>query len=375
MGKDLKGKELGKNLSQEKSGLYVARFVDRYGKRQSKRFKKLQEARQWVANSVFNDEHGNPMYPQDMTVDAWFKEWIEAKKVSTRLGTLDTYTSYYQNSIKSEIGDKKLVDVTPLDCLKIFSKMGENGYHQGTIKHIRIILYGMFDSAKENNVIFSNPVKRSQKIEIGKISKPKEALSVDDQKKLFKNLIGHKYENQYCFAMQTGLRVGELVGLKWEDIDFKNRTLKVQRTMKYLYAEKKWRDGEPKSQASKRIIPLTKTAIEILKRQQEKNNNLKVVPIEYKDYVFIDESGIIKYNSYDAALGWACKKSGVEPITMHILRHTFATRCVQLGMTPKMLQTIMGHSSINVTMDLYVHTTEEEKFREMNRVSEMLKVI
>ena len=62
MGKDLKGKELGKNLSQEKSGLYVARFVDRYGKRQSKRFKKLQEARQWVANSVFNDEHGNPDY-------------------------------------------------------------------------------------------------------------------------------------------------------------------------------------------------------------------------------------------------------------------------------------------------------------------------
>lgn len=112
-----------------------------------------------------------------------------------------------------------------------------------------------------------------------------------------------------------------------------------------------------------------------MKRQQEKNNNLKVVPIEYKDYVFIDESGIIKYNSYDAALGWACKKSGVEPITMHILRHTFATRCVQSGMTPKMLQTILGHSSINVTMDLYVHTTEEEKFREIDRVSDMLKVI
>lgn len=375
MGKDLKGKELGKNLSQEKSGLYVARFVDRFGKRQSKRFKKLQEARQWVADSIYYDEHSNPMYPQNMTVDAWFKEWIELKKASVRLGTIETYSSYYNNSIKPEIGDMKLVEVKPMHCQRILTKMDEKGYHQGTIKHVRIILHGMFDGARENDIIFSNPMKRSLKIEMGKPQKTREALSLEDQRKLFKNLIGHKYENQYCFAMQTGLRVGELVGLKWEDIDFKNRTMKIQRTMKYLYAEKKWRSGPPKSKAGQRTIPLTDVAIEILKRQQEKNSNLKVFPIECKDYVFINENGIIKYNSYDAALGWVCKKTGINPITMHNLRHTFATRCVQSGMTPKMLQTILGHSSINVTMDLYVHTTEEEKFREMNRVSEMLKVI
>lgn len=375
MGKDLKGKELGKNLSQEKSGLYVARFVDRFGKRQSKRFKKLQEARQWVATSLDLDERSDLMHPHDLSVDAWFKEWIELKKASVRIGTIETYSSYYNNSIKTEIGDMKLVDVKPMHCQRILTKMDENGYHQGTIKHVRIILYGLFDGARENDIILSNPMKRSLKIEMGKPQKTREALSVDDQKKLFKNLIGHKYENQYCFAMQTGLRVGELVGLKWEDVDFKNRTLKIQRTMKYLYAEKKWRSGPPKSQAGKRIVPLNDTAIDLLKRQQEKNSNLKVIPIEYKDYVFIDESGIIKYNSYDAALSWVCKKIGIKPITMHILRHTFATRCVQSGMAPKTLQTILGHSSINVTMDLYVHTTEEEKIREMDRVSEMLKVI
>ena len=376
MGKDLKGKELGKNLSQEKSGLYVARFVDRFGKRQSKRFKKLQEARQWVADNVFLDEHSNPMYPQNLTVDAWFNEWIELKKTSIRLGTIETYTSYYNNCIKCEIGDMKLVDVKPMHCQKILTKMDEKGYHQGTIKHIRVILYGLFEGAKENDIIFSNPMKRSLKIEIGKPSKTKEALSIDDQKKLFNALRGHKYENQYIFALQTGLRVGELIGLKWQDVDFQKRTLKIQRTMKYLHAEKTWRSGPPKSRSSQRTIPLTDTAIEVLKKQKEKNPSLKVVPIEYKDYVFIDEKGIIKYGSYDSALQHICKKIGIKPITMHIFRHTFATICVRSGMmTPSILKTILGHSSVNICLEYYVHTTDEEKFREMERVSEMLKVI
>ena len=375
MGKDLKGKELGKGLSQEKSGLYMARFVDRFGKRQSKRFKKYQEARQWLADSVYLNEHSNPMYPQNMTVDTWFNEWIELKKTSVRLGTIETYTSYYNNSIKCEIGDMKLSDVKPMHCQRILAKMDEKGYHQGTIKHVRIILYGMFEGAKENDIIISNPMKRSLKIEIGKPAKVREALSLEDQKKLFKALIGHKYENQYCLAIQTGLRVGELVGLKWEDIDFKNRTLKVQRTMKYLYADKTWRSGPPKSKAGQRTIPLTDVAIDILKKQKEQNSKLKVVPLEFREYVFIDEGGLIKYGSYDSALGWVCKKIGINPITMHNLRHTFATRCVQAGMAPKMLQTILGHLSINVTMNFYVHTTEDELYREMNRVSEMLKVI
>jgi integrase len=375
MGKDLRGKELGKNLSQEKSGLYLARFVDRYGKRQSKRFRKVQEARQWVANSVFLDEHSNPMYPQSMIVDAWFKEWIELKKTSVRMGTIETYTSYYNNSIKSEIGNMKLVDVKPMHCQKILSKMDEKGYHQGTIKHVRIILYGMFEDAKENDVIVTNPIKRSLKIEVGKPAKIKEALTIEEQTKLFEHLVGHKYENQYILALQTGLRVGELVGLRWDDIDFENRTLKVERTMKYVYATNEWRIGSPKSNSGKRVIPLTDVAIDVLKKQKEKNRNLEPFPMKYKDSVFIDENGLIKYGSYDNALSYFCRKIGIKHITMHNLRHTFATRCISAGMKPKTLQTILGHASIDVTMDLYVHTSEEDKFKELDKVSKLLNVV
>ena len=375
MGKNLNGNELGKGLTQEKTGLYLARYVDRNGKRQSKRFKKLQEARKWLADSIFLDNHSNPMYPGNMTCNAWFATWIEMKKTSTRPGTLEVYTSYYNNTVKDIIGDMQLSDVKPIQCQMILSKMAERGYHQGTIKHTRIVLYGMFEAARENDIIISNPMKRSLKIEIGKPAKVREALSLEDQKKLFKALGGHKYENQYTFTMQTGLRVGELVGLRWEDVDFKNRTIKVQRTMKYVYASKEWRIGPPKSAAGNRTIPLTDVAIDILKKQKEQNSKLKVLPLEFKDYVFIDDNGLIKYGSYDAALNWVCKKTGINHITMHNLRHTFATRCVQSGMTPKTLQTILGHSKISVTMDLYVHISEEEKFREMDKVSEMLKAI
>lgn len=375
MGKNLNGNELGKGLTQEKTGLYLARYVDRNGKRQSKRFKKLQEARKWLADSIFLDEHSNPMYPGNMTCNAWFATWIEMKKTSVRPGTVEVYTSYYNNTVKDIIGDMQLSDVKPIQCQMILSKMAERGYHQGTIKHTRIVLYGMFEAARENDIIISNPMKRSLKIEIGKPAKVREALSLEDQKKLFKTLIGHKYENQYCFAMQTGLRVGELVGLKFEDADLKNRTLRIRRTMKYDHTSKEWRSGPPKSAAGNRTIPLTDLAIDILKKQKEQNSKLKVVPLEFREYVFIDESGLIKYGSYDSALGWVCKKIGIKPITMHNLRHTFATRCVQSGMAPKTLQTILGHSTINVTMDLYVHTTEEEKCREIDKVSEMLKVI
>lgn len=375
MGKDLKGRLLDKGITQEKSGYYVARFVDRFGKRQSKRFKKYQEARQWLADSKYLDESSNLLYPQNMTVNAWFDYWIEIKKTSLRPSTIQVYTSIYNNSIKDVIGDMKMSEVKPLHCQMILSKMADKDYYQGTIKHTRIVLYGIFECAKENDIIISNPIKRSMKIKIGKPSKTREALSIEDQKKLFNALIGHKYEYQYKLVTILGLRVGELIGIKYEDISFDKKCLKIQRTMRYSYSEQKWQSGPPKSKAGYRTIPLTDTAIDILKKQIEKNQSLKVVPIEYKDYVFINENGLIKYGSYDSALQHVCKKINIKPITIHNLRHTFASRCIEAGMSANILKVLLGHASLNTTMDIYVHVFDEEIFKEVNKVSDYLNVI
>ena len=95
----------------------------------------------------------------------------------------------------------------------------------------------MLEFAKENDVLLSNPCKKSVKSDIGKPSDKKEALTIDVQRRFLEHVKGSSYENQYRFVLQTGLRTGELIGLKWSDIDFKKRTLKVERSREYRYSD------------------------------------------------------------------------------------------------------------------------------------------
>ncbi len=376
MGKDLKGKELGVGITQQKNGLYSARFVDKFGKRRQKRFKKLQECRQWIADATYVDEHSNILQATDIMVDAWFDYWIDIKKKTVRPNTVRNYTERYNRNIKKIIGKMLLSEVKPLHCQKIFSDMADENYRTTTIYQTRIALFNMLEFAKENDVIRYNPCKKSVKSDMGKPSQKKEALTKDIQKVFLKYASGQSYENQYRFILQTGLRTGELVGLKWEDIDFQNKTLKIQRSMEYRYSVGEWRVGEPKSKSGYRTIPLTDEAIDILKRQKEKNKKIKVIPMEWSAFVFLCRKGTpIKNSTYDTALFKICDKAQIPRFSMHVLRHTFATRCIEGGMKPKTLQIILGHSNIGITMNLYVHTTEEEKLKEIELVADALKVV
>ena len=376
MGKDLKGKELGVGIVQQANGLYVARFTDKHGRRQSKRFKKLQECRQWIADATYIDEHTDIENATDMLVDAWFEYWISVKKKTVRPNTVRNYTERYERNIKAVIGKKLLTEVKPIHCQKIFSDMADGGYRTTTIYQTRIALYNMLEFAKENDVIINNPCKKSVKSDMGKPSDKKEALTIETQKKFLEGATGQSYENQYRFILQTGLRTGELVGLKWEDIDFENKTLTIQRSMEFRYKVGEWRVGPPKSKSGYRTIPLTDEAIRILKAQKEKNRKIKVIPMEWSEQVFLCRKGEpVKNSTYDTALFKICDKVGIKRFSMHVLRHTFATRCIEGGMMPKTLQKILGHSNIGITMNLYVHITEEEKLKEINLVAEALKVV
>ena len=374
MGKSLKGKELGVGISQQTNGLYVARFTDRFGRRKSKRFKKLQECRQWIADATYIDEHSDLENATDMLVDAWFEYWIDLKKKTVRPNTVRNYSERYERNIKNVIGNKLLTEVKPIHCQKIFSDMADEGYKTTTIYQTRIALYNMLEFAKENEVIITNPCKKSVKSDIGKPSDKKEALTIDDQRRFLAAAKGQSYEYQYRFALQTGLRTGELVGLKWEDINFERKTLTIERSMEFRYKVGEWRVGPPKSKSGYRTIPLTDEAICILKAQKEKNRKLKVIDKEWADTVFLCRKGQpVKNSTYDTALFIICDKAGIKRFSMHVLRHTFATRCIEGRMTPKTLQKILGHSNIGITMNLYVHITEEEKQKEIDLVAEALK--
>ena len=195
------------------------------------------------------------------------------------------------------------------------------------------------------------------------------------QRKFLEHVKGSSYENQYRFVLQTGLRTGELIGLKWSDIDFKKRTLKIERSMEYRYKVGEWRVGEPKSKSGFRTIPLTQEAIRILKEQKRKNSNIDIISMEWADTVFLCRKGTpVKNSTYDSNLFKICDKAGIDRFSMHILRHTFATRCIEAGMLPKTLQKIMGHSNIGITMNLYVHITEDEKQKEIDMVADALNL-
>lgn len=206
MGKDLKGKELGVGITQEGTGLYSARFVDKFGKRKHKRFKKLQECRAWLAETTYINEHN--------------------------------YTERYRRNIKPLMGKMPLSDVKPLHCQKIFYDKADQGYRTSTIYQARIKLFNMLEYAKQNEGLCSNLCKRSVKSDMGKPSEKKVALTKGIRKIFLEYVAGQSCENQYRFILQTGFRTGELIGLKWEDVDFETRTIQIRRSMEYRYSVK-----------------------------------------------------------------------------------------------------------------------------------------
>lgn len=376
MGKDLRGKELGIGISQRKDGLYTARFTDKSGKRRQQYFKKLPECRQWLADAQFEDEYGNVFQGEILTVDSWYHYWIDnVKGNNIRFNTRRNYNERYEKNIKPLIGSMLLKKVKPLHCQNVLNQMSDH-YANSVIECCRLVMWMMFDNAVENELLTKNPVTKSVKCTSGKKSKTMRALTVEEQKLFLKTIKGTGNYNQYALLLQTGLRAGEMIGLRWSDIDFEKRVLHIRRTMEYQHSIGKWRIGDPKTKNSVRDVPLTQEAIDILKNQKELLKSMNVKSTEFPDSVFLRKDGTPTKNSaYDSKLFYYCDKAGIERFSMHVLRHTFATRCIESGMRPKTLQMILGHSSIGITMNLYVHVTDDEKTKEVQNIEKMLKIV
>lgn len=134
--------------------------------------------------------------------------------------------------------------------------------------------------------------------------------------------------------------------------------------MEHRHEFGEWRIGEPKTKSGVRDIPLTQEALRILKEQKNKIRRMKVISVDFSDQVFLCKDGTPTKNSaYDTKLYYYCGKIEMKHFSIYTFRHTFATRCIEAGMNPKTLQMILGHSNIGITMNLYVHVTDDEKER------------
>ena len=269
-----------------------------------KNFEKLSEAKKWLIEAKYDDEHNIFGNASEMAVNCWFNHWIGIKEKITRFNTVRMYKEYYLLYIKEIIGDMLISEVKPLHCQAILDKMYDNGLKSSTIAQCRIALSNMFTFAVKNEVVLHFPVKKSVKA-------PKKVrfLTLDEQKRFLEAAKSTVNYYQFAFLLQTGLRTGELVGLKWEDIDFKKRTITINRIMDFLNGDGVFRIGKLKSKAGHRVIPMTQTVYDILIAKKHEAENRKICNLQYNDFVFLNRKGMpTKSFAFDNAIYDIAKK-------------------------------------------------------------------
>lgn len=283
------------------------------------------------------------------------KDWlVNYKSNSVKPSTYDRLMVSYEMMDKYDISTIRVEDLSSSDIQRYLNELVFDGYALSTIKKQYHLLSEYLDFAILNGDIY-RPIHKGVKLPsesaVKKHRKEVIAYSRDEQNKL-RRVLERGDSPMYYLAlmmMETGMRIGEALALRWEDVDFRRKALRIRRTIVRLGDSKRsYVQNDAKSHTSNRVIPLSSYAYSLLEEMKEAD--------EFGGYVFHKPNG--SFMSYEASRWWmkkACDEAGVPYYGQHVFRHTFATNCYERGCDVKVLSKLLGHSDVTITYNVYIH--------------------
>lgn len=308
-----------------------------------------------------------------MIYKIWMEEWlVHYIKPSSKQRTFEQYRKIAAIHILPRLGEFELTELTPFVLQKFVTDLTVNGNKRTgkglSPNFVKNIISVVQNSLKTAHLVGYLPEYTANKIKRPKIvEKQVECFTLAEQKKIESAALSAKKDKYkgIVLCLYTGLRIGELLALSWDDIDFEKSILTVSKTC---------RDGNingkhvrisdtPKTENSRRQIPLSKTLVKILKEIKKKSKC---------EFVIADGEKPVFIRSYQRTFELLLKKLRLPHKGFHSLRHTFATRALECGMDVKSLSEILGHKNATITLNRYAHSLWEHKAEMMNKLSKML---
>lgn len=343
--------------------------VTYYGKTRSEVADKIYKAQSEIKTGIFIE-------PTKVKLAEWLDTWMkDYMKPKLRPTTFESYEYIVRIHLKPEIGNMMLRDLRPEHLQKLYNDKfergkldGEGGLSSRSVRYIHMVLHNSLDQAIKNQLIGHNvseatTLPRQTKKDI-------RVFSIEEQYKFITVLENERLSTAFKLDLATGLRLGELLALKWQDVALENESLSVKRSLKRVKLFEGEKNSEiifqePKTKSGKRNIPLIPTIIEELKEHRKRQDDEKAFAgTSYEDngLVFCTELGKpIEPRNMIRKFYKLVEDANLALTNFHALRHTFATRALESGMNPKVLQEILGHSSITMTMDIYSHAMPDFK--------------
>lgn len=394
--KDNKNRVLKEGEYQRTCGTYEYKWRDKRGNRHSISAVTLEELREkeiYVLRDVLD---GVKADKNNLTINDLYNSWIQLKR-GLKDNTFSNYKYMYTQFVEPDFGKNKLVDLKRSDVRGFYNFLAEERHIQvNTIDSIHTVLHQVLELGVEDDYLRYNPsdnaLKELKKARNFETKKRRRALTVPEQE-LFESFLSkqgqyHRWYPIFIIMLYTGMRVGEITGLRWCDIDLEDETISVNHTL--VYYDK--RDEErctfsintTKTKAGDRTIPMlpkVKDAFLMEKEYQEECGlRSKAVVDGYRDFIFVNRFGNVQHQgTLNKALRRIIRdcnydvldRDHSEDVTIlpkfsnHSLRHTFTTRMCEAGVNIKAMQSILGHADAETTLDIYAEATKDLKKAEL----------